>query len=177
MQVALDDTQTHTLFLDRDYEFVVDYKVNVPMRLDSSTRIAYSDTISLNDKLKDITDKNIKVETLELVLEVRSTVPLDLDLTAELKDELGAHVDGVDFRIDGRIGGYDPATDGTERVSTVSGRLKLRDGDVKWLDGVSDICVNVTGTSSSLVELKPEQYIDIRGYVRARRISIDLDEM
>ena len=177
LQVALDDTQTHTLFLDRDYEFVVDYKVNVPMRLDSSTRIAYSDTISLNDKLKDITDKNIKVETLELVLEVRSTVPLDLDLTAELKDELGAHVDGVDFRIDGRIGGYDPATDGTERVSTVSGRLKLRDGDVKWLDGVSDICVNVTGTSSSLVELKPEQYIDIRGYVRARRISIDLDEM
>ena len=176
LQVALDEKQTHSLFLDRDYDFEVEYDINVPLRLDSSTRISYSDAISLGDVFEDITDKDIKVGTLELMLEVRSTVPLALDLQAELRDEKGASVDGVEFKIDGRIEGYDPEKDGTEKVSKLSAYLKLRDGNVDWLGKADNLRLDVKGFSSSPDGLRPEQYIDIKAYVRARKITIDLDK-
>ena len=176
LQIALDEEQTHSLYLDRDYDFKVDYEVDVPLKLDSSTRIGYSDDIDLGDELSDIADKNIKVETLEVELEIRSTVPLDIDLAAVLRDEAGAPVDGVDFEINGRIAGYDPAVDGKEKVSTVSGKLRLRDGDAKWLGQVRRIHLDISGSSSSPAGLRPEQYVEIKGYLRARKITVDLDK-
>ena len=129
----------------------------------------------MGDVFEDITDKDIRVGTLELMLEVRSTVPLALDLQAELRDENGASVDGVEFKIDGLIEGYDPEKDGVEKVSKLSAQLKLRDGNVDWLGKADNLLLNVKGYSSSLTGLRPEQYIDIKAYVRANKITVDLD--
>ncbi len=177
LQMSLDDSRTHCIYLDRDYVFDVDYSVDVPLRLDSTTRIAYSEDLKLDGLFDDILDKGIKVESVKLCLEVHSTVPLALELSAELTDDNGDAVDGVDFSLKGSLDGYDAGKDGREKVSVISAELKMRDGNLDHLVWAKRLHLSVCGTSASVSGLRPEQYIEIGGYAEARRISVDIDKL
>jgi len=176
LQLALDDEQTHSLYFDRDYVFDVDYSVEVPLRLDSTTSIVYSDDLDLDGVFDDILDKGIRVQSVKIVLEVRSTVPLALDLSARLTDEYGGDVDGIDFSLNGSIAGYDAEKDGAEKFSRISAELKLRNGNLDYIVGAKKLHLGVSGTSMSASGLRPEQYIEIGGYAEVRKISVDADK-
>lgn len=176
LQVSLDDSQTHSLWLDRDYLLDVAYDFNVPLRLDETTLIHYQDDIDLEDAFEDVSGKGIRVESLKVILKAKSDIPLALTLVADFRDQDGNTVDGVDFQIKGTVAGYNPATDGDAKVSELSAEVKLRDGDVDLLKSVRQLHLDVSGTSSSDIGLRPEQYIEVSGYVQARRISADLDK-
>lgn len=176
----VDDTEPQRIAITgEDYPLDVQYSIRIPLEFKSNATIDYTDTEDVDDAFDDIDDYEITAEDILIQLDARSTLPLDLNLSAEFLDANDKVLRELTATVDGRIDGFDPASDGAYRESQAFIRVDLRDGDVRHLQKVAKIRYRFQGKAvGAKAALKPDQYFSASmKLILKKGITFDLDDL
>ncbi len=180
-ELAVDDTHAqHFAITGEDYAFDVDYDISLPLRFREGARISYSDTLDVSGTFDDLLQYDLRAEDILLVMDARTTLPIDLNVAIEFLDRTtGRAVEGIRAEVLDTIRGYDAERDGEYGRTEVQIRLLLEEGDLNLLQSVDDIRFALTGEAVGAdAGLRNEQYIT--GHLKLhlqRGITIDLDKI
>ncbi|WP_304976625.1 hypothetical protein [uncultured Alistipes sp.] len=180
-ELAVDDTHAqHFAITGEDYAFDVDYDISLPLRFREGARISYSDTLDVSGTFDDLLQYDLRAEDILLVMDARTTLPIDLNVAIEFLDRTtGRAVEGIRAEVLDTIRGYDAERDGEYGRTEVQIRLLPEEGDLNLLQSVDDIRFALTGEAVGAdAGLRNEQYIT--GHLKLhlqRGITIDLDKI
>lgn len=156
VDVDVDRTQPHFLYLGRSYTSTVTYNVSMPFDFGENSRVVYRETVdNLASDLEDISDK---VSEMEVTAEVYSTVPMELILTVTPYDTAGNDMsDRLDYTNTLTL---DP---GAEGAAPQPKEITLKERVDGSLESLERLEIVVTGdTKGAVTVLKPSQYVFIK---------------
>lgn len=157
------------LHLSDNIDIKFGYKVEVPFAFDSSLNISYEDSISLVDEttgkssLADVADlEGIEVGDLALILDIETTLPLELEATTKLLDKDGNEL-ATKLGFGEENNSINGSKDGvTPERSTLRLAFDLESGKLTELADVESIALSIAARSASeagAVALNDQQYI------------------
>lgn len=157
------------LHLSDNIDIKFGYKVEVPFAFDSSLNISYEDSISLVDEttgkssLADVADlEGIEVGDLALILDIETTLPLELEATTKLLDKDGNEL-AAKLGFGEENNSINGSKDGvTPERSTLRLAFDLESGKLTELADVESIALSIAARSASeagAVALNDQQYI------------------
>lgn len=179
MQVD-DSRQQSFVITGKDYAFDVDYEIKLPLRFKDDAVINYTDVADLDkDAFDDIDKYEITAEDIVIMLDTKTTLPMDLNLSVEMLDIDGVVVDDVTTEISGPVKGYNAATDGDYKQTSLAVRVMITDGDIRRLKPIAKVRYTFQGQAVGTgAELRPRQYITAKmKLVLKKGITIDLDNL
>ncbi len=180
VDVAPDNTQSHSFEFGRQYDFDVNYDIRLPLKFEANSQIRYNTTIDIKNAFSNVADFNATSESVSVIADIESTLPLDLTLSAIFLDADGNPTPEVVADIDGGIAGYDAATDGGEsKKSSVVIGVNVQDGDLTHLSKVASLALEISAAVTGQNQgLKPEQFLKATLKVRVDNgISVDIDKL
>ena len=165
------------------YNIEYQYEALIPFEFTDEVELSYETTISkLNETFSTIADSTngLKVGDVGLVVELGSTIPFDIVLSAELVNAEGT-TEGIGARLninDCVIKGYNKETDGEKKVSTIDLDFDLGESgsleSLKAADGVR-LKLSIYNTGASSAELSKDQFIEGKLKLRVRDgLTIDI---
>ena len=90
LQLGVDPEKEQTLHIADNFTVTYDYSVDIPIALDSSFKLRYSDEVAgLNSIFSMLADYDISVGDVVVVAKVRNTTPLEFGATVEFGDAEG----------------------------------------------------------------------------------------
>ncbi len=159
-KISLTDDLTK-IQLGKTFNASVDYSVYVPFKFNSGMKIVYTEDIEdLSGDLDEVSAKGAKIYA-----DIKNTVPLNLTLTAEVKDVNGNIIPGVtvsSITIDAEYNG---------QITPISIEFTNPD-DVKKLDQIS---LKVTAETNGNATLTSDQYFQLENLTLELLDQIILD--
>lgn len=179
--MQVDDSREQSFVVTgEDYAFNVNYEIKLPLRFKDDATIDYTDVIDLDEGTFDDIDKyEITAEDVLIVLDAKTTLPMDLSVSVELLDVNGIVLDDVTAEVSGPIKGYNAATDGDYKQTSLAVRVTITDGEIRRLKPIAKVRYTFHGQAVGTgAELRPSQYITAKlKLVLKKGVTIDLDDL
>lgn len=190
MSVASDSKNTYTIDLlsaAKGYTLAYQYEVIVPMEFDGDVNLSYETAIdNLNETFAFLADdaKGIMAHNVGLIAEINTTIPLNIQLSAQLVNKDGT-TDGIDAALNisnnGIIHGWTEADGDKPRVSNLDLQFDLGDSQslaaLKNVDGIKLSFSLLDTDTGETVALKQDQYIGGEIKIRVRGgVTVDIKE-
>ena len=128
LDLGVDSVEEQTLYVADDFSVSYDYKVEVPIIVDDTLRIRYSDEVAdLSSTFEMVSKYDVQVGDVTLIAKVTNTTPLEFGANVVLKDVEGKETEAQVRIVEGdRILG---SSDGvTPKESILRLELDLGDG-------------------------------------------------
>lgn len=128
LDLGVDTVEMQTLYVADDFSVSYDYKVEVPIIVDDTLRIRYSDEVAdLSSIFEMVSEYDVQVGDVTLIAKVTNTTPLEFGANVVLKDVEGRETEAQVRIVEGdRILG---SSDGvTPKESILRLELDLGDG-------------------------------------------------
>ena len=128
LDLGVDSVEEQTLYVADDFSVSYDYKVEVPIIVDDTLRIRYSDEVAdLSSTFEMVSKYDVQVGDVTLIAKVTNTTPLEFEANVVLKDVEGKETEAQVRFVEGdRILG---SSDGvTPKESILRLELDLGDG-------------------------------------------------
>ena len=165
------------------YNIEYQYSFVMPIEVDSDTNISFESSImELGETFAELADtaNGLKVGDVGLVAEFGSTIPVNVVLSAELVNANGT-TDGVEARLNINncvIAGYNKATDGEKKISTIDLDFDLGESGslagLKSADGVR-FKLSIYGANEDLTALAKDQFLECKLKLRVRDgLTVDI---
>lgn len=180
-----DPTKIVALHTADEYVLKYDYSLEMPVELNSKTKLSYVQTIDFTEEGVDNPFEQlaeldyIEVDDVAIIAEVATTLPLQLEAFVEMLDADGEVMDGlVALSDDGNsiVGSEDGVK---EAKSTL--RLELHvDGSIAKLADVAGIrfTLDAMGVGESSAPLLDEQYVEAKLKIElSGGVTADLEEL
>jgi hypothetical protein len=182
MQLGIDPTREQTLHITEDLTLTYDYRIVIPMAIDSSLRLSYNDEVAgLNSLFSELTDYDITIGDVVVLAKVSNTTPLEFGLSMRFKDVEGYETE-AQLRIpesDRILGSSDGVTPQESVVHIVldlgeSGELsKLCD-----IDAIEFELVASSAAKESAVALNSGQSVGVELMLQVDGgITLDVDQL
>jgi len=191
MSVASDNSKNYTIDLLRaaeGYLLEYQYEAIVPMEFDGEVDMSYATTISdLNETFSALAEDipGLKVGDIGLVAEFGSTIPFDLQLSAQLVNKDGT-TDGIDAALNisnnGFIRGWTKADGENPRISDLEIKFDLGESQsltaLKNVDGIRLKFVIMDNGIDDIASLAKNQYLNGNIKLRIRDgLTIDIMDL
>lgn len=176
-----------TLYMVDELSLTAGVKFSLPVAFDDKLSLGYEDTISILNEdgsspfagLVDI--ESLKIGDVALIMEVATTLPLELEATTTL-------LDAEDNELPTKIGFFDEnnkitgSKDGvTESVSVLRMAIDLAgDGSLAQLEDIAKVALSlgVKSTSEGVVSLKDDQYVSANLKLEIDGgVTVDIDDL
>ena len=182
MQFGIDPTREQTLHITEDLTLTYDYRIEIPMAIDSSLRLSYNDEVAgLNSLFSELADYDITIGDVVVLAKVSNTTPLEFGLSMRFKDVEGYETE-AQLRIpesDRILGSSDGVTPQESVVHIVldlgeSGELsKLCD-----IDAIEFELVASSAAKESAVALNSDQSVGVELMLQVDGgITLDVDQL
>ena len=178
LDFSVDSRQMQTLYIAEDLSISYGYRFDLPIAVDGSFKVRYSDEIGeLNSLFAQLADYDITVGDLAIIATVTNSTPLQLAAKATVKDVEGndakAQIAIVDNKkIEGSADGMTP------RESVLRFELDLEEGRVANVADVDGIVFELEATSAAgeeSVPLNKNQYLGVKLQLELKGgISVDI---
>lgn len=163
LDLGVDTVEMQTLYVADDFSVSYDYKVEVPIIVDDTLRIRYSDEVAdLSSTFEMVSKYDVQVGDVTLIAKVTNTTPLEFGANVVLKDVEGKETEAqVRFAEGDRILG---SADGVTPKESIL-RLELDLGDegritkLAEVDAVAFELVASSAANESGVALNKEQSV------------------
>jgi hypothetical protein len=179
---ATDEDASHEIYVTDSYSVNYSYGVNIPIIFNSGLDFTIEETVDdLADTFEDITEQDIAIESIGLVADIATTIPLDFAFDAELLDAQGKPT-AVTLDIPKSNNKIVGSADGkSEANSTFSIGLNLgKSGNLKQLAEVDAIrfAFSAQRSNKGSAPLNAEQYISLKVKLKIDgKIKADLDNL
>ena len=179
---ATDEDASHEIYVTDSYSVNYSYGVNIPIIFNSGLDFTIEETVDdLADTFEDITEQDIAIESIGLVADIATTIPLDFAFDAELLDAQGKPT-AVTLDIPKSNNKIMGSADGkSEANSTFSIGLNLgKSGNLKQLAEVDAIrfAFSAQRSNKGSAPLNAEQYISLKVKLKIDgKIKADLDNL
>ena len=178
LDFSVDSHQMQTLYIAEDLSISYGYRFDLPIAVDGSFKVRYSDEIGeLNSLFAQLADYDITVGDLAIIATVTNSTPLQLAAKATVKD-----VDGNDAKAQIAIADnkkIEGSADGvTPKESVLRFELDLEEGRVANVADVDGIVFELEATSAAgeeSVPLNKDQYLGVKLQLELKGgISVDI---
>lgn len=171
--------EQHLLISSDPYQLDVDYLVRLPLAFREGAVIDYTMTQDVSDTFSEIEKYQVEAEDILIRFDARSSLPLTLDLSAELLTAEGTPVENVTSEVEGQIEGVDPTTGSGVRESQLALTLQFTDGNLNHLQEIDQIRLRFRGSAlGAEAALTPEQFVAAKLTLVLRKgISLDADKL
>lgn len=176
-----------TLHMVDELSLTAGVKFSLPVAFDDKLSLGYEDTISIlnedgNSPFAGLVDiESLKIGDVALIMEVATTLPLELEATTTL-------LDAEDNELPTKIGFFDEnnkitgSKDGvTESVSVLRMAIDLAgDGSLAQLEDIAKVALSlgVRSTSEGVVSLKDDQYVSANLKLEIDGgVTVDIDDL
>ena len=190
MTVASNNNEEVTIAaaeVEKGYEIEYQYSVVLPFEMDGEIDLSYSTEVKeLNDVFTSIADQaeDLKVGDIGLIAEIRTNIPFNIVVSAELIDANGS-TDSIDARLnikDCVINGYNSKTDGEAKTSLVNLNFDLGESlSLKSLSNVDGVRLKLTiynTDSDAETTISKNQFISGKLQLCLRNgLNIDLSDV
>ena len=191
MSVASDNSKNYTIDLLRaaeGYLLEYQYEAIVPMEFDGEVDMSYATTISdLNETFSTLAEDipGLKVGDIGLVAEFGSTIPFDLQLSAQVVNKDGT-TDGIDAALnisnDGFIRGWTKADGENPRISNLEIQFDLGESQsltaLKNVDGIRLKFAIMDNGIDDIASIAKNQYLNGNIKLRIRDgLTIDIMDL
>ena len=150
LKLGVDSTKEQTLYITDNFSVAYDYGVVIPIAVDESFEIRYSDEVAgLNSILSAIAEYDISVGDVTVLAKVRNTTPLEFGAQVVLKDADGNTTEAQVIIPEGDkvLGSQDGVT---AKESVVHLKLDLgEDGNLRKLCEVDIIAFDLVASSAA----------------------------
>ncbi len=186
LKAYTDKSQEVTLDLKeaaKGYNIEYQYEVLMPLEFDGDVNLAYETTVSgLNETFAELADttNGLKVGDVGLIVDIDTTIPFNVVLSAELVNAEGT-TEGIAARLninDCVIKGYNKETDGEKKSSKIDLDFDLGESGslegLKSADGIR-LKLAIYDADAEITELAKDQYISGKLKLRVRNgLTVDI---
>ena len=181
LKFGVDSTKEQTLYITDNFSVAYDYGVVIPIAVDESFEIRYSDEVAgLNSILSALAEYDISVGDVTVLAKVRNTTPLEFGAQVVLKDADGNTTEAQVIIPEGDkvLGSQDGVT---AKESVVHLKLDLgEDGNLRKLCEVDIIAFDLVASSAAKegsVALNNAQSVSAELQIQIDGgVSVDLDQ-
>ena len=181
LKLGVDSTKEQTLYITDNFSVAYDYGVVIPIAVDESFEIRYSDEVAgLNSILSAIAEYDISVGDVTVLAKVRNTTPLEFGAQVVLKDADGNTTEAQVIIPEGDkvLGSQDGVT---AKESVVHLKLDLgEDGNLRKLCEVDIIAFDLVASSAAKegsVALNNAQSVSAELQIQIDGgVTVDLDQ-
>ena len=181
LKFGVDSTKEQTLYITDNFSVAYDYGVVIPIAVDESFEIRYSDEVAgLNSILSALAEYDISVGDVTVLAKVRNTTPLEFGAQVVLKDADGNTTEAQVIIPEGDkvLGSQDGVT---AKESVVHLKLDLgEDGNLRKLCEVDIIAFDLVASSAAKegsVALNNAQSVSAELQIQIDGgVTVDLDQ-
>ena len=174
LEGGIDESQECHITLGIPYNFNLNIAAEIPFEFGGNTNISYKGSFEVGDTFADLGGLGIEVGEVGILLQTATTLPLEIDFSAQAVDELGQPLEDIQIVLEG---GIKASADG---VTPQSSQLFLGfKGNSDALGKVHAINFELTGsTGGKEGKINANQYIVANAILRAKDgITLDIKQL
>ena len=169
---SIDENTVCNLALGEDYNIDLAMALDLPVALNADIQLegVFGDLGGTFDK---IVEYDLNIGEVGIVIETKSTLPIELSAEVMAVDSLGNKVDGIELNIEGTIGGCE--NNGAPKTSTLAVSVS---GDITKLKDVDALKYTLKGaiTAEEAAYFNINQYLTAKAYARIEEgVTFDLE--
>jgi hypothetical protein len=169
---SIDENTVCNLALGEDYNIDLTMALDLPVALNADIQLegVFGDLGGTFDK---IVEYDLNIGEVGIVIETKSTLPIELSADVMAVDSLGNKVDGIELNIEGTIGGCE--NNGAPKTSTLAVSVS---GDITKLKDVDALKYTLKGapTAEEAAYFNINQYLTAKAYARIEEgVTFDLE--